>query len=89
MTASSPDDWVPRARAVRIEDEIRRRGIALKGNGSERVGPCPKCGGVDRFGVNIRKQLWNCRGCGVGGDVIKLVEHLRQIPVNFTHSPHA
>src|SRR6202035_2414159 len=26
--------------------------------------------------INSKKGLWNCRGCGVGGDVIKLVEHL-------------
>ena len=58
------------ARSVRIEDEIARRGIRLQGRGSERVGPCPDCGGHDR------KQLWNCRGCGYGGDVIALVRHL-------------
>ena len=76
MTASSFDDWVARARAVRIEDELRRRGIALQGNGAERVRACPRCGGFDRYGVNIKKQLWNCRGCEVGGDVIKLLMHL-------------
>jgi hypothetical protein len=42
------DAWTERARAVRIEAEIERRGIKLRG-GSERVGPCPKCGGEDRF----------------------------------------
>jgi CHC2 zinc finger len=64
------------ARSVRIEDEIARRGIRLQGRGSERVGPCPDCGGHDRFSINIKKQLWNCRGCGYGGDVIALVRHL-------------
>jgi hypothetical protein len=63
-------------RSVRIEDEIARRGIRLQGRGSERVGPCPVCGGHDRFSINIKKQLWNCRGCGHGGDVIALVLHL-------------
>ena len=61
---------------VPIEDEIARRGIALRRCGVERVGPCPQCGGRDRFSINIRKQLWNCRGCGRGGDVIDLVRHL-------------
>jgi hypothetical protein len=36
--------------------------------------PCVRW--TDRFGVNIRKQVWNCRGCSRGGDVVALVEHL-------------
>jgi hypothetical protein len=64
------------AHAVPLEVEIERRGIKLRRQGSELVGPCPRCGGVDRFGVNVRKQKFNCRVCGVGGDVIKLVQHL-------------
>jgi phage/plasmid primase-like uncharacterized protein len=63
------------AHRVLIEDEIKRRGIALKRQGAELIGPCPVCGGRDRFAINTRKQLWNCRGCG-GGDVIRLVQHL-------------
>lgn len=46
---------IDRARNVRIEDEIERRGIKLKGNDAERVGPCPKCGGDDRFSINTKK----------------------------------
>jgi len=72
----SSDALIDRARNVRIEDEIERLGIKLKGNGAERVGPCPKCGGVDRFSINFKKQVFNCRGCEVGGDVITLVQHL-------------
>jgi DNA primase len=70
------DAWIDRARRVPIEAEIKSRGINLKGNGSERVGPCPKCGGVDRFAINVKKQVFNCRGCDIGGDVIRLVQHL-------------
>ena len=58
-----------------IEDELARRGIHLRGK-IERAGPCPVCGGTDRFGINTEKQLWNCRGCGKGGDVIDLVQHI-------------
>jgi hypothetical protein len=68
-------DWIERARAVRIEDEIARRGIRLRGK-IERVGPCAVCGGNDRFSINTRKQVWNCRGCGAGGDIIAMVQHL-------------
>ena len=69
------DALATRARSVPIEDEIARRGIRLRGK-NERCGPCPKCGGYDRFSINIAKQIFNCRGCETGGDVIDLVEHL-------------
>jgi hypothetical protein len=71
-------DRVVKAHAVPIEHEIERRGIKnkLRKQGRELVGPCPVCGGDDRFSVNIAKGVWNCRGCGVGGNVIGLVEHL-------------
>ena len=81
MRSAAFDNWSAKARAVRIEDEIVRRRIKLRGK-IERVGPCPKCGGTDRFSINTKKGLWNCRQCGVGGDVIKLVEHLDS--VDFT-----
>lgn len=45
--------------------------------GIERMGPCPLCGGKDRFSVNTQKNKWNCRGCNEGGsDVISLVMHM-------------
>jgi hypothetical protein len=69
-------DRIDRARAVPIEDEVTRRGIKLAGRGSERAGPCPMCGGTDRFSINLLKGIWNCRGCQRGGDVIALVQHL-------------
>jgi putative DNA primase/helicase len=62
---------------VRIEDKIACRGITLKRVGAELIGPCPVCGGKDRFAIHTKKQLWNCRNCGVGGnDAISLVQHL-------------
>jgi hypothetical protein len=67
---------IARARSVPIEDEIAGRGHRLRRSGGELIGPCPLCGGVDRFGINLRKHVFNCRGCGKGGDVIELVRHL-------------
>jgi hypothetical protein len=62
------------AKAHPIEDECARRGIRLKRvSAAERVGPCPRCGGDDRFSINIRKQLFNCRNRRKGGDVIAMV----------------
>jgi hypothetical protein len=42
------------------------------------MGPCPICGGDDRFGLNTVKQTFNCRGFG-GGDTIALVRHVRGV----------
>jgi CHC2 zinc finger/Toprim domain len=65
------------ARAVRVEAEVAcRGGLGLKRFGAELIGPCPQCGGRDRFAVNVRKQVFNCRGCGRSGDVIAFVQHV-------------
>ncbi len=45
----------------------------LRPAGAERVGPCPVCGGRDRFGLNPGEGVYNCRQCG-GGDSISLVQ---------------
>jgi hypothetical protein len=69
-------DHITRARSVPIADVLAPRGHNLRRCGGELVGPCPICGGHDRFAVNPKKGLWNCRGCGKGGDVIALIRHL-------------
>lgn len=67
---------IDRARDVRIEHVIEAHGIKLKGNGTNRTGPCPQCGGRNRFAVSTKKQVFNCRGCGNKGDVIALKQFL-------------
>ena len=65
MTANADrETWIKQARSVPIESEFARRGIKLNGK-VERAGPCPKCGGDDRFSINTSKQVFNCRQCGV------------------------
>ena len=78
MGSEQWDRWVVKARSVPIENEIARRGIKLQGK-VERCGPCPKCAGEDRFSINTRKQVFNCRGCGGHGDVIALVQFLDDV----------
>jgi Toprim domain/CHC2 zinc finger len=73
--AMIPADLIERASAVRVEDEIERRGIKLVGR-VDRCGPCPQCGGRDRFSINVRKQVFLCRGCAARGNVIALVRFL-------------
>jgi ribosomal protein L37AE/L43A len=69
-------EWIERARRADILGVARNLGAWLRRSGGEHVGPCPVCGGKDRFSVNVKKQLWNCRGCGKGGDTIALVRHV-------------
>lgn len=69
-------DWIAAARATRIEDAAAARGAGLRRVGAELVGPCPACGGTDRFGINLRRQVFHCRGSGRGGDVIEMVQYL-------------
>jgi putative DNA primase/helicase len=65
---------VERARATPIEFAVQRVGLQLrKITTTELAGACPRCGGKDRFSVNIRKNVFNCRGCGIGGDTLGLV----------------
>jgi hypothetical protein len=82
MSSDGFESWVERARAVPIGHELERRGVRLKRVGAEFVGPCPKCGGDDRFSINAKKGVFNCRGCNLGGDVIALVVHLDGVDFN-------
>jgi hypothetical protein len=57
-------------------DIVGRLDVAgLKRASREWVGPCPRCGGRDRFGVNPAKGVWLCRHCG-GGDGVALIRHV-------------
>jgi putative DNA primase/helicase len=57
---------VDQARALDLLTVLRRHSnVKLRKQRRELVGPCPRCGGTDRFA--IRGELFNCRGCGTGG----------------------
>jgi hypothetical protein len=70
------EDELHQARSVSVVEVAERHGAKLRREGRELNGPCPRCGGVNRFAVWPAKNLWNCRGCGTGGDVIALEMHL-------------
>jgi hypothetical protein len=70
------ESWKARAKAAPIVRALDGRGLKLKRVGAELVGPCPKCGGTDRFSVHSGKGVFNCRGCEASGDVIALVQFL-------------
>ena len=68
------------ARAKPIADVAEILGIeGLRRLGRELTGPCPECGGRDRFSINSQKGVFNCRKCLATGDVIELVRWLRKI----------
>jgi hypothetical protein len=70
------DPRLAQAKAVPIVEIAERLGVSgLKRAGREQVGPCPVCGGRDRFGINPAKGVWNCRHCGAG-DGIGLIRHV-------------
>ena len=71
----SPELTALRDEAMKTSCEawaIRKR-WALSGRG-DMAGPCPVCGGNDRFSINSRKNVYNCRKCAISGEgVIALV----------------
>jgi hypothetical protein len=77
-----PDEAVDKARAIDVASVATRYGFAkaIPATG-EAVGPCPGCGGRDRFSVSRSKNIWRCRQGGgdpIGGDAIALVEHVER-----------
>ena len=52
-----------RAKAVDLLSIARERGLQLKGR-RHLSGPCPHCGGTDRFWIDTIKKIFNCHKCG-------------------------
>lgn len=70
------NELVRRAHGTPCLAVVQARGHKLKRSGAEWIGPCPRCGGTDRFSINVRKNIWHCRQCAAGGDAISLVQHV-------------
>lgn len=69
------DPRLAEAQALPIAEIAGRLGLTsgLRRMSGELVGPCPKCGGHDRFGISLRKGQFLCRRCDIKGDGISLV----------------
>lgn len=61
------------ARDTPIAEVAERLHLSLKKAGGDLKGPCPACGGDDRFAITPAKNVYVCRHCG-GGDGIGLVQ---------------
>lgn len=72
MQAEDPRLQDAQARPIgQIVEMLAIDGLTLMGR--EMTGPCPQCGGKDRFSVNADKGVFLCRQCGAKGDGIGLV----------------
>lgn len=75
-TNTLPDYIIDQARASDLVRLAERYGVTLRReSASSWCGPCPVCGGTDRFW--IRDNRYKCRdnngGCGISGDPIAFV----------------
>lgn len=74
------DPRLAEARAMDIASVVDRLELSgLSRAGSELIGPCPRCGGRDRFGINLRDNVFLCRRCDGKGGVINLVMFVREV----------
>jgi DNA primase len=65
---------------VDLVDLVKAKGIALKKNGQSYFGLCPFHHDTNpSLSVNPSKNLWQCFGCGKGGDVIRFIELFDQV----------
>jgi hypothetical protein len=78
--ARIPQEIVDKASAADVAAIAARYGFKGRPSATgEAVGPCPGCGGDDRFSLNIKKNVWRCRQGGgdpIGGDAVALVRHV-------------
>lgn len=64
-----------------LVDVARGHGIELRRRGRSYFGRCPfHAEQVPSFAVSREAGLYHCFGCGAGGDVIRFIERLEQVP---------
>lgn len=59
---------------------VKSKGVKIRKNGKGYKGCCPFHEETKpSFTVNPEQNLWNCFGCGTGGDAIRFVELIDQV----------
>jgi DNA primase catalytic core len=67
-------------RGVDLVTLVKAKGVRLRKNGRSYFGLCPFHGDKNpSFSVNPLNNLWQCFGCGAGGDVIRFIELFDQV----------
>jgi DNA primase len=60
---------------------VRGHGIELRRRGRSYFGRCPfHTEQIPSFAVSREAGLYHCFGCGAGGDVIRFIERVEQVP---------
>jgi hypothetical protein len=72
------EETISDARGKSILHVANLCGAKLRKAGSEWNGPCPACGGNDRFWLNEAENVFLCRMSGAAGDAIALIRHKHQ-----------
>jgi hypothetical protein len=69
---------IDHAKSVLIRPELEARPeVKLRATKHWLSGPCPRCGGHDRFQVSLKRERWLCRNCSPRySDVIGLIQFL-------------
>ena len=68
-------------RGIDLAAVVESRGVKLRKNGKGLVGLCPFHDDTNpSLSVNTQTNLWQCFGCGTGGDVIRFVELFDKVP---------
>lgn len=49
-------------------------GVEFRRSGAELRGTCPLCGSASRAPFCVRDEVWHCKSCDAGGDVMSLCE---------------
>jgi putative DNA primase/helicase len=70
------EDWRYRADQADLLETASKHGANLKRAGREHIGPCPNCGGNDRFAIHPTKHKWHCRSHGGGHGAISMLQHI-------------
>jgi len=77
------ESWVERARQKSVFEAYDMLGcLPLKKSSEGVTGPCPVCGGDDRFSLVKKKNIFSCRNCGPdpgAGDAIDLVKFVNGV----------
>jgi DNA primase len=80
MIAELPQDTIDKAKRISIAALLGSHEREMSKAGTNSLeGPCPFCGGRDRFWVNKTKNKWGCRQCQKGGDAIELTMLLHRL----------
>lgn len=80
MIAQTQIDQARRADLLRLLEPDTTLVRIANTHGGEYAGPCPFCGGVDRFHVQPATGWWFCRQCHPrGGDAIDYVQRRKQL----------